>query len=100
MTYYNLSFIENVTGITQIYTGINDQSSGWLSGMILITLMFIMMVVFIQSNYNPKDAYFGTMFIVSLVAILMWAMGSLGEWVMPICLVLFLIGAIIKMMDW
>lgn len=41
---YNLSFMDNVTSVQDVATGVNDLSGGWLFGMILITIWIIVLI--------------------------------------------------------
>lgn len=73
MTYYNLSFISNTTGISTLWVGVNDNSGGWFIGLFVITLWLLLMMVFMSNGYNIKETLLGSSFIISIVGGLLWA---------------------------
>lgn len=96
MTYYNLSFTDNTTGITELWTGVNTQSGGWFSSMFLISLTLLLFLVFKQAGYSPLDALFGTGFIISVVTGLLFGIGFVGPTTIGVVIGLFMLLLFVK----
>lgn len=96
MTYYNLSFIDNTTGVTVLWTGVNDQSGGWFAGLLLLSLYVLIFMVFMGSGYSFKDVFLGNNFLMSLIAGLLWGSGMVDEYVLGMAVALLAISLFIK----
>ena len=88
----NVTDFTNATGVHEIIIGLNDATTGWLAGLILLFAFFI----FVSMNYtNTRD--FGASittggFISFIFAVLLWAADLLALYIVVIPLVVFLIG--------
>lgn len=87
---YNLTYIENVTGVVPLITGINSNSDGLFGPALIFTLYLAILISF--NKYGWSEAFAGASFITTLLASILWFMGALATWVMPICIVLTCVG--------
>lgn len=95
MTYYNLSFIDNTTGITQLWLGVNDNSGGWFIGSTLLVLFILIFMVF--SEYDIKDVYLVNSFLLTIIVGLLFGIGLIGEWVIGLSVANLVVSILIKL---
>ena len=95
MTYYNLSFMDNSTGITAIAAGVNTNSGGWLFGLLLLFLWMLLFIVF--SDRDTKTVFLGSSFIVSLAGGLLLGAGLVEWWILIFPVVGLVVGLVIKL---
>lgn len=91
---YNLSFMDNSTGILGIAEGVNDASGGWLFGLLLAFLYILFLMVF--SDYDMKNVLVADSFIVSILAGVLFGAGLVSAWVLTFPIVLLVITLVIK----
>lgn len=82
MTYYNLSFIDNTTGITQLWLGVNTNSNGFFAWAIIFSLYLLIFMVFTGAGYSFKDVFIGANFIMAIIAGLLWGFGLVDPWIL------------------
>lgn len=95
MTYYNLSFMENTTGITGVWQGVNTNSNGWFAGVLLITLFILILMVF--KDYPMKDVLLVDSFIMAVLVGLLFGVGLVGSWVLGVTVAVLAISLFIKL---
>lgn len=81
MTYYNLSFMDNTTGLYDIAVGVNTASNGWLFGLFLIFTWVLIIMVF-QNKTEPEGLIIGSSFIMAIVTGLFFVIGLIPSWVL------------------
>lgn len=94
---YNLSGLDNVTGIVDIASGASDVSGGLVFGMVLLVIYVISFVVF--KNYDTKVVILGNSFICAILAVLIWGAGWIGFNIL-IWPIIMLFGSIIAYVFW
>lgn len=94
MTYYNLSFTQNATGISQLWVGVNNNSDGWFIGSLLLVYFILFFMIF--SDYDFKDVYLANSFILTIIVGLLFGTGLLSEWVIGIAVANLVISLLVK----
>lgn len=94
MTYYDLTFMDNVTSLNQVVAGVNTNSGGWLGGILLIFSFVLIFIVF--SEYDFKEIMFADSFLCSLIAGILFGLQLLPWWGVLPSVVLFFISLLIK----
>lgn len=89
---YNMSFVENVTGLYALVEGVNTASGGWLIGLFLITAWVLMILVF-QNKSDTEGLLIGSSFVMAILSGLLFFAGLIPGWVLVLP-VLGLIGGI------
>lgn len=89
---YNITGIDNANNWLDFITEINNLCDGMYGGLILLSIFFIVFIVF--KNYDTKAVLAADGFICSMIAILMWALGWIG-WGIVIIPIVVTAGAVI-----
>jgi len=97
MTYYNLSFMSNSTGIAPLWVGVNEQSNGVFIYMLLFMIFLLLLMVFMSAGYTIKETLLGASFILSIVGGLFWGVGLFPDWGLGIILGMLVISLMAKM---
>lgn len=93
MTYYNLTFLDNSTGIVDLAIGVNNGSNNWLFSLLLLIIWIMIIMVF--SNQNIKHVILGSSFVVSLLAGLFFGIGLVPAWIITFPVIMMLLGIIL-----
>lgn len=97
MAYYNDTFINSSNTLLELVEGVNTESSGLLSVMLLFTLFVVSFIVF--KRYDTMVTAIVSAFITSIVGIILWAMGLIS-WaviIIPIVILFFaIVGKLLK----
>lgn len=94
---YNMSFVENATGLFGVIEGVNTASNGWLVGLLLITSWVLIFMVF-QNKTDTSGLIIGSSFIMSMVTGLFFFAGLVPSWVLIIPILMLIVGIMIKYM--
>lgn len=94
MTYYNLTFLDNVTNPAIMAEGINTASGGWLFSLILLFLWFVLFMSF--GNFDIKDRWLASSFLTALGGGFLLAAGLIEWWLLVFPAIATFIGIIIK----
>jgi hypothetical protein len=94
---YNLSFMDNTTGLFQIVEGVNTASDGWLAGLFLIVTWVLIFMVF-QQKTDTTGLLLGSSFIMAIVTGLFFFMGLIPSWVLIIPVLGIIVGIMAKYM--
>jgi len=86
MSYYNLTNVTGADGMPELFTATNIMSGGWLGVCILIT--FAVIVFITLKDYPLKESFGATMFITSVVCIILRIMGLVSDFVTFIVIIL------------
>jgi hypothetical protein len=90
---YNLTFMDNATGLLPLVQGVNDNSGGWFFPLILLFAFVVLMMSF---NFDIKNNLLGASFITTLGAIIGWGAGLTTVYVVMLPLILLLATIMIK----
>lgn len=91
---YNLSFMDNVTGITEIGTELNN-ATGQVGGLMLMVLFFLGILAMLKSRgYDTIVSLVAASFINTVIASLFMFMGWITWYYGLIPFVVFIISAI------
>jgi hypothetical protein len=94
MAPYDLTNASSMSSIADLFTTANQLSNNIFGSVILLMLWF---VIFIQlKNYSSKPAMLAASFITSIVAILLFVIGMVGQPVLIICIVITAISFVIN----
>lgn len=94
---YNLTFLDNGTGILSVVTGINDLSSGLFSIMLVLSIWVLLFVVF--QAFDTIEVIIGSSFVVSLLTGFMAGAGLLAWAYMGVPIAVLVGGLIFKLWD-
>ncbi len=98
MTYYNTSFMDNVTGIYDIVEGVNSESGGWLIGVFLLTTWLLIWMVF-RNKTDEEGAIIGSSFIISVVSGMFFVLELIPGWTIIFPLLGLIAGIVMKFMS-
>lgn len=91
MVWNNITFIDNATDLGATMIGVNDLTSGWLFGGLMIVLFMVSMFVF-YGRVGIGSLLVGNGFFLSIVAVILVNMGVLPVWVIGITIAIAVIG--------
>lgn len=91
---YNLTFIDNSSGIQPLFEGISTNAGQWFGGLILLTLFLVLIIGFRRNGF--QNAMVASSFIVSLAAGFLFGAGILGGISLTIPFTLLVFSLIIK----
>ena len=97
MTYYNLSFLSNSTGIAPLWVGINTQSDGVFVWMLMISLFLLFLMVFMGAGYTMKETMLGASFLLSIIGGLLWGGGMFPNYGLGVIMGVLVISLFVKM---
>lgn len=87
--------MDNVTGMQDVVTGINDLSGGWLFGMMLITIWIIIMISIASKNRPIGELLLSSSMIVAILGGVLLGLGYLAPWVLAFPAIGIMAGIII-----
>lgn len=94
---YNMTFLENVTGLYQVIEGVNTASGGWLIGLFLIVTWVLVIMVFINKS-DTEGLIIGSSFIMAIVSGLLFFAGLIPGWVLVLPVLGIIAGIALKYM--
>lgn len=94
---YNLTSIDNTTGLDQYLININAATNGYIGISILILVWIAGFIYASNRNLPPAESYTTTSFIVLLIAGLMYFAGMIGLMIVILNIVLFFAGVLYLM---
>lgn len=94
---YNLSFMNNATGVATIAQGVNTNSDGLFSIMLLISLYVLFFMVFNQ--YDIKKVAAGSSFLVALIAGGLYALEMINGYVLSVPVAILVVSMFILIWD-
>lgn len=87
--------MDNVTGMQDVVTGINDLSGGWLFGMMLITIWIIIMISIASKGRPIGELLLSSSMIVAILGGVLLGLGYLAPWVLAFPAIGIMAGIII-----
>jgi len=90
MAYYNESVLNNQTNFYQIITDVNSSYAGGMIGNLILLAVAILTFLALK-NYDTKAAFMVSMFITSVLAVLLFIIEWVALEVMVIPIILLLI---------
>lgn len=86
--------VDGVSNFAELFLSINQTSNGWLAGLILIFIWIVVLSTTMLIRYPFNRAMAFSSSIVSILAVLLWAVGAVSTlfMVVPIVLVMISIG--------
>ena len=91
---YDLSFLDNSTGMTDIYTGANTQTNGFLAIGILIMIYAIAFMSL--KRYESKAVFLVVSFVTTFIAGIFYALKWINDTVIWIFITLLLIALVVN----
>lgn len=79
MTYYNLTFMDNMTSPVAFVQGCNSLAEGYLFTLILFLIAFVAIVA--TWKYDLKIAMVAILFGLTVIAALLWVVALVPFWV-------------------
>lgn len=73
---YNLTFIDNSSGIQPLFEGVSASAGPWFGGLILMTLFLVLLIGFRRNGF--QSSMLASSFTVSLLAGFLFGAGLLG----------------------
>lgn len=94
MTNYTYDDFGKEYDIAGIVTGLNELTGGWLTGLLLIFLFFIIISVNYQNTRDLGASVVTSSFVVFIISSLMWSFGMIGlvYVIVPLTLLLMSVG--------
>jgi len=92
---YNMTNITLANDLITIVAEVNNTSGGYLLGFTLFA--FYIVTMFIFKNKDIVFVFLADSFIVTIVAVIMWAMGYIGLNLLTIPLLLLFVGLMMKL---
>ena len=91
---YDLTNVSNMTGVQDIFLVPNQLTGGLFGTIILFILWF---VIFMQlKNYSTKPALLAASFITGIVALILWLLGVVNQYVLIVCVVITAISFVLN----
>lgn len=86
---YNLTNLDNTSGLLPMFTSIDANTGGWFGGAFLMFLFMIMLLTFRRAG--NQDSFLAASAITSLVAGLGFGFGFVSSWalVFPVTMLVF-----------
>lgn len=94
MSYYNTTFLDNITNPAVLAEGLNTASDGLLFPLILFFLWFILFMSFGQ--FDIKDRFLASSFLISIGGGFLLAAGLIEWWLLVFPAIATFIGVILK----
>ena len=88
--------IDQATGIHEVIIALNNETSGWLIGLLLLMIWIVMLNVVMFMGRRFEDAMIYSSLIATILASLLWAADLLSMTFVLLPLVLLVIGIGIK----
>ena len=95
---YNLSFMENTTGLYEIVEGVNTATNGWLIGLVMI-LVWLLIIFIFQRDTDMSSLVLGSSFIMSIITGMFFFLGFVESWVLIIPILGIIVGIVFKFME-
>jgi uncharacterized membrane protein YphA (DoxX/SURF4 family) len=93
---YNTSWMDQSYNVLRMVKGVNSMTDGYVMGMFIALLWFILYITFQSRGYNSSETLIATDLVVSIVGGIMVALGMIPAWFIAIPLILLMVGIIIK----
>lgn len=94
---YNITNLTNATDLYQVTKAVNETSNGYFGIFLLFSLYLIVFIMFKRYDEDTRSVFLTTSAIMSVVAILMWAMGFISGSVVSIPIVMLIAGIFLFM---
>ena len=94
MTWYNNSYLNGATGISETASGLNAASGGWLFGGLLLSLFVIILIVY-YGRIGFGEILIGSGFLLSLLALIFIIADLLPVFVIGITMSIIIFGLIV-----
>lgn len=95
---YNMSFVENATGLFTLVEGVNEATGGWLIGLLLLISWVLMIMVF-QNKADTEGLLIGSSFVMAIVSGLVFFAGLIPGWVLVLPVLGIIVGLGFKYMS-
>lgn len=92
---YNLSFIDNATGLYGVVEGVNNASGGWLVGLLLLVCWALIIMVFMNKT-DLEGLILGSSFIMGIVTGLFFFIGLIPSWILILPVLGIIAGIMLK----
>lgn len=92
---YNLTFMDNVTSVQDIATGVNDLSGGWLFGIILLSIWIIVIINGAMKQRSVGELLLVSSLIVAFIGGVLLGLGYLSPYFLAFPAIGILAGAVI-----
>jgi len=94
MSYYNLTFMDNITNPAELAVGINTASGDLLFSLVLFFLWFVLFMSF--GNFDIKDRWLASSFLIAIAGGFLLAADLIAWWLLVFPAIATFIGVIIK----
>jgi len=91
VTWNNNTYLNNVTGISGVVEGVNNNSGGWFVGGFLLTLFIIILIVY-YGRVSFGEILIGSGYLLSVLALIFIIMELLPVFVIGITVSLIVFG--------